>query len=621
MTSWGGYLLGKKPHNSALTFIAHGACGAYGTVYEPTNNPRRWTAYTLPLSYARGFNLAESYLQNVRDFKFGTIVGDPLTRPFGQPAKTNLKVRREPRADDSEIMVDIDIKEGVSGEGISHAEIWLDDQHKILEWQPVLPAATTCKLVVERNGEPLLVRQKTFQKNVSLPQAIVAFREQMQDEFEINLAGRQRNKLLVRWKPKNQAADNLICKFIIQTEDRQYVRSSPLPVRPILMKTAVLNFGAVPPQEGDTVELTIGGEKRKAQCVAGESFEHFTKRLKQYIEDSDNFNSEPGYTVFYDNRDNNQGKKEHKLVITPKKPLPSEKFKIAVEISTSEQSSFARALSKKNDFWALRQMGALGEAVLAPLVPVSRLTDSLRIPTDKICAGAHKLTVHVTTPRGARSHSTGGFFLPPSAKKSEDVKLINLPRTHFNLGGKMIVGLSPPPGHDGSYPLLVIDNQPIRLWNKAARIGSFKFETPLMAPGAHDLWVEWRTRKEIPDARQPRQPILRSRSHKIWIRRPVNSELTWSPKKCPPNEKVTLKLRGPYLREGLMLLVGDNVVRLERKSKDGLTFTADLPPLATGQYKIVIMGDKERESDFQLSPALKVETAGDTGVADVGFER
>ncbi|MFO7821907.1 MAG: TIGR03790 family protein [Lentisphaeria bacterium] len=92
MTSWGGYLLGKKPHNSALTFIAHGACGAYGTVYEPTNNPRRWAAYTLPLSYARGFNLAESYLQNVRDLKFGTVVGDPLTRPFGKPQMDRVTV-------------------------------------------------------------------------------------------------------------------------------------------------------------------------------------------------------------------------------------------------------------------------------------------------------------------------------------------------------------------------------------------------------------------------------------------------------------------------------------------------------------------------------------------------
>jgi uncharacterized protein (TIGR03790 family) len=147
MTSFGGYLFDPKGQMSVLTFVKHGACGAYGTVAEPTNSWSRWADFSLPARYASGFNLAESYYQTVRDFTYGLVVGDPLMAPFSQPAAVELAAPAT-FAPGAKFGVRVRAREGREGEGLSSIEVWLDDMARDLRCTPVLTQGTACTLRV-----------------------------------------------------------------------------------------------------------------------------------------------------------------------------------------------------------------------------------------------------------------------------------------------------------------------------------------------------------------------------------------------------------------------------------------------------------------------------------------
>lgn len=610
MTSFGGYLFENKSQMSILTFIAHGACGAYGTVHEPTNTPARWAAYDLPINYVNGFSLAECYLQNIRDFKFGTVVGDPVMRPFAKPAKANIRINDITPGNDQPATAEIAMREGVNGEGIAHAEVWLDNRYKILDWTPAVPADTVCKLEIRHGDEkPLLTRKITVQVSETLPRVLKAFTERVHNKLEILVVGRQENKLLIRWKPEKKEPADLSATFTMQTPDSVHRRTSQMLKRPILMQTAVLNFGAVPPAKDESVEIILAGEKEEFSRQRDESFADFMERIKAKLETADPVRQPSGYRVIYETSKKPDGKVEHRLALVPFKPLESERCEIRVNVKRKPDSEFATPLAKTIDPWQLRPFAVLGETVLQPLVPVPRLRQSIPIPEDQLCPGWHQLTLSAITPRGARSHATTKFFKPTADYQRGQAAILQMSRTHFDLGEKMVVGLCPGTLDCDSYPLLVIDGRPVHLWPKNALMGSFVFTTPLVSPGRHELWVEWIRQNEIPDPQVARTPVLRSRRHQIWIRRPVDSELRWWPKNIDADTPVTLKFRGPYLHENLKLLVGGLSIPLERPSKDGFQFTAELPALSAGSYRLLLLGDPEKESGSQLAPGLKVGAA------------
>lgn len=84
LTSFGGYLFENSGQTALLAFLDAGAAGSYGTVVEPCNYTQKFPD---PLDYfyqERGFSLAESYYQSLRNPYQGILVGEPLSAPFAR---------------------------------------------------------------------------------------------------------------------------------------------------------------------------------------------------------------------------------------------------------------------------------------------------------------------------------------------------------------------------------------------------------------------------------------------------------------------------------------------------------------------------------------------------------
>ena len=70
---------------SILEWIRAGCAGSYGTVIEPCNYTEKFPHARVHYWYARGFNLAESYVMAVDSPYQGLTVGDPLCAPYARP--------------------------------------------------------------------------------------------------------------------------------------------------------------------------------------------------------------------------------------------------------------------------------------------------------------------------------------------------------------------------------------------------------------------------------------------------------------------------------------------------------------------------------------------------------
>ncbi len=197
MTSTGGYLLEKSGQNSILSFIQHGACGAYGTVTEPTNILSRWPDLSLPIRYASGFNLIESYLQSVQDWKYGIVVGDPLTARFSTPCKVTSKIKKGSPKNDG-IKLEFNAKEGEVGKGFSWIEIWLNDQEKLKSIVPLIPENTTINLIVRHGYNVIENITYTSTKGEQISNILGKFRDLKNSNFKISIVGKRKNKLLIQ---------------------------------------------------------------------------------------------------------------------------------------------------------------------------------------------------------------------------------------------------------------------------------------------------------------------------------------------------------------------------------------------------------------------------------------
>lgn len=86
LTSYGGYLFENTGQTNLLAFILAGASGSYGTVIEPCNYPQKFPDPENYFYQARGFSLAECYLQSLGNPYEGLLVGEPLASPFSKAA-------------------------------------------------------------------------------------------------------------------------------------------------------------------------------------------------------------------------------------------------------------------------------------------------------------------------------------------------------------------------------------------------------------------------------------------------------------------------------------------------------------------------------------------------------
>lgn len=89
LTSFGGYLFEFTGQTNLLSFIQAGAAGSYGTIIEPCNYLEKFPDPQNYFYQARGFSLAECYLQSLANPYQGLLVGEPLAAPFAKPASAS----------------------------------------------------------------------------------------------------------------------------------------------------------------------------------------------------------------------------------------------------------------------------------------------------------------------------------------------------------------------------------------------------------------------------------------------------------------------------------------------------------------------------------------------------
>jgi uncharacterized protein (TIGR03790 family) len=85
LTSYAGLIYQPNDHTTLLVFLNAGACGSYGTVWEPCNYLQKFPSPQVYFYQARGFSLAECYYQSLVNPYQGLIVGEPLAAPFARP--------------------------------------------------------------------------------------------------------------------------------------------------------------------------------------------------------------------------------------------------------------------------------------------------------------------------------------------------------------------------------------------------------------------------------------------------------------------------------------------------------------------------------------------------------
>ena len=85
LTSFGGRIHDSIGQMSILRWIETGSVGAAGTVDEACNFTNKFPSARVHLHHARGYALAESFLQSIQHPYQTLVVGDPLCQPYATP--------------------------------------------------------------------------------------------------------------------------------------------------------------------------------------------------------------------------------------------------------------------------------------------------------------------------------------------------------------------------------------------------------------------------------------------------------------------------------------------------------------------------------------------------------
>ena len=90
LTSFGGRLHDALGQLSILRWIEAGLIGSAGTVDEACNYTNKFPSARVHLHHARGYALAESFLQSIQHPYQTVVVGDPLCQPYATPPEASI---------------------------------------------------------------------------------------------------------------------------------------------------------------------------------------------------------------------------------------------------------------------------------------------------------------------------------------------------------------------------------------------------------------------------------------------------------------------------------------------------------------------------------------------------
>ncbi len=609
MTSFGGYLLEKNSQMSILAFVQSGACAAYGTVSEPTNNPLRWPNYTMPARYVSGFTLADSYYQSIHDITLGLVLGDPLMAPFAAPVTLNLTASQFQVEFGQPFAFTVEAREGRPGEGVAWMEFWLDDQHLLATWLPDIAAQTTCRLQILSGTETLYSRDHRTIVQELLPRVLEGFRAIEKGEVEVTRAGRHGGKLLVRHIPRQAAGNTPVVASLAFEQGGAVHRSEvPLIAKPVLTKSLVLDFGSINPQFGDEVVIHIGDRQRTVRAVRDETLPQLLERLARYINAMELFGTSGKWLVKIDK--SNDAPARYAMLLLPRDPDVRSGLEVTLNLKLSEGSEFAKGLKPGRQAWRFIPVAVVAEGLLSPHHAGGEVRTEFKVPPELLSPGPHRVVVIAATPGGIEQHQELQFTVGPPPKGQ--VSRFSVTGELFDPGDRLTLYFGPALEVLDAYPQLIVDGHAVCNWRPGTVVGTYEMKESLIAPGPHRAWVEWAADAHLPGVLESRKPLATTALQDIFVRRPLVSEVDWQPRTLKPGAATRLVLKGPYLREGLNLFAGRLTVPLERNSADGLEFTADVKGLPPGTYKLTLGGDLREEKNGELPGELIIEERTDS---------
>lgn len=605
VTSFGGYLLDPKNQMSILTFIQHGACGAYGTVHEPTNDLRRWADLTLPVRYASGFNLAESYYQTVADWRFGVLVGDPLMAPFAKPADIQMNMENQTIETGKKASVHVTLSEAEKGTGVGRAAFWLDDQVKLFDWLPALPVGSQCTLKIQAGDQVLLQKQLSITEQPEpLKNVLAALTGNVGQIGKILRHGSRGDQLSLVMMPLIGPDGKMVpvsYEFTLKNSGEEAITQGTLAQRVVLAKAMVLDFGHVPPVPGDKITLEVGGHTRTVQAFSSSSMDDLLQQLVNYLSFLPEFRQTGDYVLKI--RKSPVDPPNYTLLAIPKKTATGKTFPLAVSIRRAKGSAFAKGLENEKPYWKTVPVGGFSQITLTPKLPISQAQFTLDIPPEQLVAGTHKLTCVATSFTGAETVTTTQLTVTPAPGNGFSAKI---PTTVYNLGQTLMVTMRHSPNLAKAWPQLVVDGRVVCAWSPGTLIGQFVIDGKLICPGEHRVWIEWAKEKDIAGVAGRRTPIARSSPIDIYVRRPLAAGVRISPDVVKAGTKTT-HLTGAYLRKGLQIMTERDSLPMARNQRDPGKWTLDISRLQPGVYQLYVIGDPRTDDSGAVATPLVIQ--------------
>lgn len=602
LTSYGGYLLDARNQMSILSFVRYGACGAYGTVSEPTNRFSRWCTYDFPLLYAEGFNLPESYLQTVRDHSLGVVVGDPLLEPFSRPAALKLDHKKSIEKGGN-LELNLKISSDPQNNKLSWIELWLDDRKLLFSGEPNIPAGSEITLKVHAQKKEFLTKSVTIDKQLPLRACLKKLNNITEEGIQTVQCGKRMNKLLVRRTHTRKSPKKIQSTLTIQNGDTVDESTIESHVTSLGLRGADYEFGNIPPHAGDMITFKMGEIELVEITQPGDLPKWVLERLVKKIQKIKPFAPEKGmYEIALNRIRKRDGLDAYNLVIISKTLAVPPKPPFSVTLERAPDSRYAPDF-KEITKWQIIHAGRVTEAILQPGWPMGeKIEHKMNLPTADLFPGVHTLTLIAGTSNGAEAMESTEFLI----SESFETPSVSLQETVLDMSDSLILSIDDAGLADEYYPMLFVDDTPVCAWRQNSESGKLSLSRTNFAPGKHTLHIEWVDSPKLPSVDSPHTPKAAAAGIDFFIKRPVTDRAKFTPKSIHAGKNASIDIEGPYLRDNLTAYIGDQPVELKRQKIYGRKWTANVSHLQPGTYKVRLYGNKRIETSGSISGKLTI---------------
>ncbi len=609
MTSMGGFLLEKSSQISILTFIQHGVCGAYGTVAEPTNILSRWADLSLPLRYSSGFNLIESYLQSIMDWRFGLIVGDPLMAPFNSPCSLALNLAQTEYQDGNPVVCEIKARPGKFGRGIAWMELWLNDQDLLFDYQSKAPHNSQWQLVIGQGNTIYFNQVYHCREEQNLSRVLDYFTYFSTPEISLKLVGKRQNKLLVQYQPVkvNSTIKEVDCIFRGGTILRPMLIQKKILLHTNVVQNGKFDFGYYPPQAGDQVKIIYRDNELTVRAGGNESLAQFVTRLAETLEQWKPFNLESFWNLSINSGDGKEVETQQLWLKPSRNVINGHRPVIAITAVATPHSMFAKDINNKIQ-WIDINSGQRGEAIIESVGGQVELSETLTLPAKLITSGQNTLQL------------IAGSFLDKETKENTTFIYHSSPlnpqftvhQHSLNVGDFMTI--------DWEATDDVMQQAYIEIYMNGVKLNSEKIKytdspfkmtyssavNTMMIPGKHQIWLEWTETPSSADQFSKRYPLYRTLPQLLNVRRPLLIDCRFSPHDIIANSNTPVIVTGPYIHQGLSFSINRQKLPVRRDPNWGMNWMISVSDLQPGSYHLEIQGDPETEEGGVFDDPLTV---------------